>query len=281
MTRPPKILSTRAVISLGVDSPPPSNHPWLRRTFSVGLARIESALRRDRFSGGYIYWDRGYPAGCPPHSQSPFAFKPFCFQEARRLGYEQVLWLDAAVEIKQPLEPLFAIIERNGYLMFTESHSVGEYCKDEALAGLGITREESFAMPSCWACVVGLNLADARAAEFLRRWQGLAVDGVTFPGAKFSGHKGWPRTASEDPRVKGHRHDQIAASVVALGLDMRDWRSKDFFAAFFHKDGRSIPSRRSGRRLGGLSRWWEAARLSLARRIRRNRGAHVHVRMSG
>ncbi|HXX80931.1 MAG TPA: hypothetical protein VEI46_05235, partial [Thermodesulfovibrionales bacterium] len=160
----------------------------------------------------------------------------FCFYEAHKLGYQLILWMDASLIIKHPIEPLFELIERDGYLIFREDHSVGKYCKDEALNPLGITREESFSMPSCFAGLLGLNLADQRSMEFLRQWKERACDGITFAGPKWSGVQGCPQTASQDPRVHGHRHDQTAASVIALKLGMDRWKSKKLFHEFFELD---------------------------------------------
>jgi hypothetical protein len=206
-----------------------------------------------RFDGDFIVWDSKYPAGSPTHDDSPFAFKPFCFAAAAQAGYELVLWLDASICIKQSLDPLFAQIEEKGFLFFEVDHSVGEYCKDPALGPLGITREESFAMPSCWACAIGLNLRAPMAQQFLAEWKRLAVDGVTFPGAKWSGVRGWDRTVSADPRVKGHRHDQTAASVIAHRLQMRPWLPRATFNTFLRNDRAYI-------RPAGESPWGSAWR---------------------
>ena len=127
-------------------------------------------------------------------------------------------------------------MEKHGYLIFQEEHSVGEYCSDAALETLEIEREESFDMPCCWATVMGFDVRHPNARAFLARWQALSMDGQTFPGPKWSGVFGWPKTASADPRVKGHRHDQTAASVIALKLGMDKWLSKEDFETFFEND---------------------------------------------
>ncbi len=60
------------------------------------------------------------------------------------------------------------------------------------------------------------------------------MDNITFPDpTKWSGVFGWPRTGSQDPRVKRHRHDQTAAGVIALKLGMDQWKPKQFFDEFF------------------------------------------------
>ena len=225
------------VISLGINGPPPSNHPKVSfQDFPRGIKRIRENLNKYHFKGEFIAWETVYPEGSPIQQHAPYAFKPFCFYEAHTLGYQLILWMDASIIVKQPIERLFEIIEEDGYLIFQEDHSLGQFCKDDALEPLGITREESFTMPSAWSCVVGLNLADQRSMEFLRQWKEKACDGITFSGPKWSGVRGWPRTASQDPRVNGHRYDQTAASVIALKLGMDRWKSKELFHKFFEDD---------------------------------------------
>jgi hypothetical protein len=225
------------VISLGVSSPNSPDRPTPSfQDFSRGLARIREDLLKFNFQGDFIPWDQHYPEGSPTQQQIHGAYKPFCFYEVQQRGYQLVLWMDASIKIRKPLEPLFALIKQDGYLMFQESHSVGAYCKDEALKLLGITREESFKLPSCWSCVLGLDLSNQRSVEFLRQWKERASDGITFPGPKWSGVKGWPRTASQDPRVHGHRCDQTSASVIAIKLGMAAWKSKEYFSEFFNNE---------------------------------------------
>jgi hypothetical protein len=229
------------VISLGINGPVPEDHPVPAiQDFPRGIRRIREDLAKLSFRGDFLSWEQDYPPGSPTFSQAPFAFKPFCFDQAQAKGYELALWLDSSIKIKRPVTSLFELIRQEGYLIFRGSHSVGEYCKDEALLPLGIDREGSFTMPSCSASVIGLNLLDQRSLKFLRKWRELACDGITFPGAKWSGVRGWPRTASLDHRVKGHRYDQSAASVIALKLGMTQWQSRGFFEEYFENDRRYV-----------------------------------------
>jgi hypothetical protein len=116
-----------------------------------------------------------------------------------------------------------------------ERHSVGAHCRDEALVPLGITREESFEIPSAWGCVIGLDLESVRSCRFLDDWAALAADRVTFTRPKWSGVRGYPRTASADPRINGHR-SQSAMSVLALRHGMDRWHTKSQFSAYFRAD---------------------------------------------
>ena len=233
------------LITVGVPSAAYEGHPpILRQNYEAGIRRMKSGLDALGFRGDLLAWTTSYPEGSPPHDAVPFAFKPFAFQAAKSRGYERALWLDASIRIKRPVAELFLRIERLGYLFFAGSASVGEYCNDEALASLGITREKSFELPSCSASVVGLDLSSTIGAEFLRQWVACAMDGVTFHGPKWSGIHGWPAVASADPRVKGHRHDQTAASVIAARLGMVSWLERSAYAEFFENDREFVRSLR-------------------------------------
>lgn len=228
-------------ISLGVNSPSPPDHPKpLFQDFSEGLRRIQGDLKSLGFPGDVLLWDQTYPDGSPTQSDAHGAFKPFCFKEAFRLGYDVAIWMDASIRIIRKIDPLVSIINREGYLIFEESHSLGQFCKDDALEPLGVGREESFSLPCCWSCVLGLDRRNESAMLFLNEWIARAADGITFAGPKWSGVMGWPPLASSDRRVMGHRHDQTAASAIAIRLGMTKWRSKSFFSNFFHNSRESV-----------------------------------------
>lgn len=234
-------VDSMCVITLGINGPIPNNHPRVTfQDFPAGIARIRAGLEMYGFTGSILTWEKDFPIGSPTQQQAHGAFKPFCFYEAAEAGHNLVLWFDASIRIKQPIEPLFETIREKGYLICQEKHTVGEYCTDAALRTLEITREEALRMPSCRSGVLGLNLSNQRSSEFLSQWRDRALDGVTFPGPKWSGVLGWPRTASDDPRVKGHRCDQTAASVIALKLGMNEWMDEESFSTYFDVDRQSV-----------------------------------------
>ena len=224
------------IITFACDCKPPSDHPASHRRYDLALSRLRESLAVVGFDGDFIAWDSGYPSGCPEHKDAPFAFKPYCFLEARKQGHRHVLWLDSSVYAVGDLNPVFERIREFGHVFFQESHSVGEYCSDAALGTLGIGREESFRMPSIWASAMGIDLENEASARFLDLWKHYASDGITFKGAKWSGVRGFPKTVSQDDRVKGHRYDQTAASVIALKLGMNQWLPKSMYGNFFRND---------------------------------------------
>jgi hypothetical protein len=160
-----------------------------------------------------------YPNGCPTHQESPFAFKFYCISECVNRGYTSILWLDSSVVVKNNLSTVFQTIENQKYFFILNSHSCGEYCHDKALKTLNISREDSFKLPSMQGTNFGLNIDSEVCQKFLSIMLGYSNDGVTFTGP----HNNQTQKASKDVRVRGHRHEQTAMSIVALRLGMNKW----------------------------------------------------------
>lgn len=181
--------------------------------------RGQARLRRSLSDVGYAgdTWMVGDEADIPSpsHQDSPYAFKPAMFAKARERGYRFVLWCDAAVWACKPIDPVWAWIQSHGHLFFYNGW-IGEWSSDAALESFGVSREEALKLHELMGCCLGLDLAQPKSQEFLARWVEKSLDGKTFPGS-------WTNAqgqVSADPRVKGHRHDQTAASLIAHQLGM-------------------------------------------------------------
>lgn len=200
--------------------------------YAEGLRRLERSLGETRFTGSLLCWRDGeFPAGCPPHRRVPFAFKPYCLAEAERQGFDPVLWLDSSCVVLRSLDPVFQQIEREGHLIFQNgSYSVGEWASDRALEVLGLSRQQAMDIPEVNAAAIGLSLRHGPAVEFLERWLEAAEGEIAFRGveeelatvADYQAVK-WNRDGrvSTDSRVRGHRHDQTVAGVLAHRLGLR------------------------------------------------------------
>ncbi len=215
----------KCIISLQVSSPTPSGQVGYAK-----LDRLESSLKKIKFSGDFLAWRGHYPPGSPLHVNTPFGFKTFCFREAQKAGYEMALWLDSSAVAIRPLEPLFEIIQNQGYAMFKNHDYIwGEWCSDEVLERVGISREESFTIPEANAAALGLNFSHPTSLKFIQQWHEWASEGFVFRGTKATIGSAEEYDAikwntdhkiSTHPRVKGHRHDQTAAGILAHQLGM-------------------------------------------------------------
>jgi hypothetical protein len=214
----------RCVISLGIG----------RDTYHACLLRLEESLRQVRFDGDFIYWNEEYPDNCPEHFEAPFGFKPHCFMAARGLGYEQVLWIDSPCVAIRSINPVFRSLEENGYILFNNNYgqSMGQWSSDEALEKNGLTREQALMIPEVPCSVLGLDFRSSLAIRFLEDWNCIMSDGVTAKGTlamikDWEDYQAiaWNRNSrvSTDSRVRGHRHDQTAAGIVAHRLGMKPY----------------------------------------------------------
>lgn len=213
--------SQRCVISLGIG----------RKGFTHSLKRLEESLCRVGFQGDFLGWNDELPAGSPTHFEAPMAFKTFCFLEAKRRGYRQILWIDSVIVALRSLEPIFRMINSNGYVTFRNNYGqfIGQWSSDEVLEWHGIKREEAMLMPETPTSVIGFNMENERSREFLDRWHGMTTDGLTCRGTRtpitcaeeyYAITWNRDQCISKDPRVKGHRHDQTAAGIIAHQLGM-------------------------------------------------------------
>jgi hypothetical protein len=196
------------------------------------LTRLEASLRDVGFRGEVMCWRGGeLPPGAPAHADVPFGFKPFCLAEARRRGCRLLLWLDASCAAVRSLEPLFAQIERDGYVLFRNGrHRVGEWASDLALELLSVDRDQAMAIHEVNAAAIGVDGGSVIGSAFLDRWRAVAEAGDAFRGVRealsteedYQAVK-WNRDGrvSADPRVRGHRHDQSVAGILAAQLGMQ------------------------------------------------------------
>jgi hypothetical protein len=202
------------------------------RQYPASLKRLEESLRRTAFAGELMFWAPGqFPHSAPTHLQVPFAFKPHCLIEARQGGSEFLLWLDSSCIAVRSLDPIFDQMDRDGYILFKNlNYRLGDWASDDALHVLGVDREEAMKMSEVNGAAFGLSMKSDIATEFLNQWHRAAKDEVAFRGVveklrtweDYEDVK-WNRggKVSRDPRVRGHRHDQTVAGVLAAKLGMK------------------------------------------------------------
>lgn len=179
-----------------------------------GQQRLFDSLEERSENATRLFWRDRLPPGCPTHVEVPYAFKPYAFQHARRLGFDHAVWVDASCWALKPLDDVWARIDEFGYYLEPDGHVTGEWISDRALELLGIDRDEAMRVPLIEGKLIGLDLTAYDG--FLDEWQRLADEGG-FNGA-------WTNTeaneVSEDDRVRGHRHDIACGSPLAVSFGM-------------------------------------------------------------
>lgn len=198
------------------------------------------------------FYTNQLPPDCPPHrllgwfggnhrEQVPYAFKAFALKEASR-DADLLLWCDACMVPVRDMTPLWERIERDGYWMGRNGFSNYEWTADSTYPdlfapeiengaeylGAGL-RELNRTIPHVVATAFGINVRHPKGKAFLDGYYRLASETRAFIGP-------WWNTAYKDgyppndrrvgvcgPNdVRGHRHDQTAASVIAwrLGFEL-------------------------------------------------------------
>jgi hypothetical protein len=191
------------------------------------------------------------PPGSPVHSEVPYAFKAFALQQAADAGADLLLWCDASILPVRSLEPLWKRIQHDGYWFSQAGWSNYEWTADSAYQDLfpvlenePIETARSFnrQIPHVVATAFGLNLGHPKGRAFLEEYYRLASKSRAFCGpwsnADHPDHFGaqwrWqPNTRCAPcgpPDVRGHRHDQTAASVIAWRLSFQLTSPPDIFA---------------------------------------------------
>ncbi len=149
--------------------------------------------------------------GSPSHAESPYAFKYYSILAARARGYDIVIWCDSIVTMLKPIRPWIDEIRKVGvYLQHDESWSCGMWSNDKALEFFGVSRDDAMKIPSVYACVMAFDFRHPATDRFLSRWKE-CMDVGLFRG----NYTNTEQTESQDPRCRGHRHDQTCAELIA------------------------------------------------------------------
>jgi len=151
--------------------------------------------------------------GSPTHKDAPYAFKPYAVNAVRMKGYDLVIWCDSCLRAVKPLDSFIDDIVARGVYLQLDGWKCGEWANDRTLEYFKVTREESMNIESIYAQCMGFDFRTKVAHDFLSMWLGAAQAGV-FKGRWKNDNK----TESEDPRVRGHRHDQTSAELIAYYL---------------------------------------------------------------
>lgn len=155
--------------------------------YPAALKSSVESIQGSDFKGHIIYHIGGWP-NCEEGDLdlvcTPYAFKIAALREAKRLGYQNVLWLDASITSLAPLNSLFEKIEQDGYLTVGNTHCVGPYFNKSSAASLSVNYDECFQIPSVSAGILGLNFHNEHANELLTRWYLAAKDPHAFFSAR-------------------------------------------------------------------------------------------------
>jgi hypothetical protein len=210
--------------------------------YAKAMMRLELSLKQVGYGGeyervklinDYAHIESPFHKGTP--DAVPYAFKAYSIKKAIDEGMRYILWLDSVVYATKSLTPVFNHIQEHGYLLLDNiGYSIGDYSSDACLSKFHMTREEAFNSPMIMACVMGFDVQNIVANNFLKWYIDAASDGVSYLGD-------WTNQnlqVSQDMRVKGHRHDQSVASIFAKQLGMTITNAQSTYFAYTEHKGK-------------------------------------------
>lgn len=196
--------------------------------FVRGQRRLESMLRVP-----LVKWTDTVPISSPSHREVPYAFKAYALRGASEAGFLTLLWADACI-MPRDLTELFERIERDGYWFSNNGYANGEWTAEDAYQYLDVSREQNWQIPHVVATTFGISLAHPLGCEFFIEYLRLAQTGAFCGPWWNSNRKEYRRWGNAGPcgdeTVRGHRHDQTAASVIAWKLGFKLTNPPDIFA---------------------------------------------------
>ncbi len=207
--------------------------------YQIGQARLAATLEPLREGAVMCSWG-GIPAHWPTHQEIPYGFKGYALKEAAAQGYAQLLWCDACIIPIRSLAPIWQHAKEHGVWMCANyGFSNYTWTADSAYADLWpddlrsdwltkddymtATRGVNKRIPHAIATAFAVDLERPAGRAFLDEYYRLASETQAFYGPWTNG-PATPdgRTAPCGPAdVKGHRHDQTAASVIAWRLGVK------------------------------------------------------------
>lgn len=169
--------------------------------FCGGMRRLRDCL--NELGEVFSFYEDCFPHGSPDHLQVPYGFKVYAMAQSVPF-HLTTMWLDSSVVPIKPLDPIWELVESQGY-WFSQNYdyTVGQFCCDEALQIMQLSREEAHSIPLVIGTAFALGFWNNTALEFYNEWKRLMQAGA------FNG----PWTT--------HRHDQTVASVVCHRLGMK------------------------------------------------------------
>lgn len=198
--------------------------------YTRGQDRLEKSLKIVGYKGLVeTYTDESQLSGCPKHKDCPYAFKTYAIGESKG---ELILWLDASIWAVKSLEPIFQMIERDGYAFCAHGEITGLWTNDRTLERYRVTRDEAMEIPMLSAFVLGFNMANLRTRALFRDW----MAGMDYFKGSWHNHD---NSESADPRCRGHRHDQSVLSILAWKYGMKAQIGHDLCP--YIRDGQTTP----------------------------------------
>ena len=183
--------------------------------YPKGQARLVKSLDKYQFPGDVLTYTDESQIGCPSHQEAPYVFKPAIIKNAIDMGYDIIIWADCSVWAIQNFNPFIKYMQNNSHYWPKTGFSVHTWSSDKSLEYFNISRDEAKKISMLYALFMCFNMTYKCTQQFIEEWYEASKMGI-FTGSWINDK----HQVSLDSTVKGHRHDQTVASIIANKLDM-------------------------------------------------------------
>lgn len=151
-------------------------------------------------------YDGELPPGSPTHKDAPYAFKHHAMMQAKRAGADVAIWCDSSVWFIASPSPVVECAIARGMWIGYATVNLGCWASDDSLVKLGVKRADVWDVPMPMGTMYALDLR-SKLADDLFEYLLAHEDALKGSWVNDAGQ------ASQDDRVRGHRHDQVLLSL--------------------------------------------------------------------
>lgn len=173
--------------------------------------RLGETLKEHNFDGDFLNWNE-FP-NKNYNVKNAYNCKAAAFEEALKLGYTEILWLDAAAVIVKPIEPFFDKIKEYGYYILESNYNCAQTCSDKCLNYYNISRDQAETFMDKPSGVIGIDYNNPKGKALLDMFIIGCKEGAC-DGSRLHDDQ------SSDKRFLFHRQDQSVLSISANILNL-------------------------------------------------------------
>ncbi len=187
------------------------------------LASIPEELEKTGFNGHFLLLAGGFPNPTGNEIQYcavPYCFKIFAMLEAKKLGFNKVLWIDTALQPLNNPKPLFDRIEETGCFFHPRKNAERYLLPETRKILLRETGVDMYKTTCIRARIIGLDLTTQKAQSLIRDYYRAVELGTPFISC-------FPEEFVLGALIAKSPEDWPFQPFNKLVMNARKWRGKD------------------------------------------------------
>lgn len=172
--------------------------------YPKGSERLERSLIYHGWNHAMKFWRDGI-SNKFFNPEFPYTIKAAAFDEAIKLGFTHILWMDCSLWVTEDPNKLMEIVDEKGGLFIKSGYNLAQTSSDDDLKWAQTSRDSAEKLPELWSCIFGVNLETEQGKKFMNYFFDACKNGV-FNEPREHGNR------SKDARFLHARQDQTAAS---------------------------------------------------------------------